>query len=122
MSFDPWPLARRLVFTRPPEEAHTLALKGLRAGLVRPSAKATQDRPGLATKFAGLSFKNPIGIAAGFDKNGEVPMQMLAQGCGFTEVGTTTPRPQSGNPKPRVFRLVEDEALINRLEIGRAHV
>jgi dihydroorotate dehydrogenase len=64
---------------------------------------------------AGLSFKNPIGIAAGFDKNGEVPMQMLAQGCGFTEVGTTTPRPQAGNPKPRVFRLVEDEALINRL-------
>jgi dihydroorotate dehydrogenase len=92
-----------------------MALKGLRSGLVRPSAKATQDRPALETTVAGLSFKNPIGIAAGFDKNGEVPMQMLAQGCGFTEVGTTTPRPQAGNPKPRVFRLVEDEALINRL-------
>jgi dihydroorotate dehydrogenase len=115
LSFDPWPLARSLVFTRQPEEAHTLALKGLRRGLVRPSAKAAQNRPRLATRIAGLSFKNPIGIAAGFDKNGEVPMQMLAQGCGFTEVGTTTPRPQAGNPKPRVFRLVEDEALINRL-------
>jgi dihydroorotate dehydrogenase len=115
LSLDPWPLARRLVFTRPPEEAHTLALKGLRSGLVRPSAKATQDRPSLERIVAGLSFRNPIGMAAGFDKNGEVPMQVLAQGCGFTEVGTTTPRPQAGNPKPRVFRLVEDEALINRL-------
>jgi dihydroorotate dehydrogenase len=115
LSLDPWPLARRLVFTRPPEEAHTLALKGLRSGLVRPSAKATQDRPSLKRTVAGLSFRNPIGMAAGFDKNGEVPMQVLAQGCGFTEVGTTTPRPQAGNPKPRVFRLVEDEALINRL-------
>jgi dihydroorotate dehydrogenase len=115
LSLDPWPLARRLVFTRPPEEAHTLALKGLRSGLVRPSAKATQDRPALERTVAGLSFRNPIGMAAGFDKNGEVPMQLLAQGCGFTEVGTTTPRPQAGNPKPRVFRLVEDEALINRL-------
>lgn len=92
-----------------------MALKGLRSGLVRPSAKATQDRPALERIVAGLSFKNPIGMAAGFDKNGEVPMQVLAQGCGFTEVGTTTPRPQAGNPKPRVYRLVEDEALINRL-------
>lgn len=115
MTLDPWPLARRLVFSRPPEEAHGLALKGLRAGLVRPSTKATKSRPHLATTVAGLHFKNPIGIAAGFDKNGDVPLQILDQGFGLTEVGTTTPRPQAGNPKPRVFRLVEDEAMINRL-------
>ncbi|MFK7792114.1 MAG: quinone-dependent dihydroorotate dehydrogenase [Devosiaceae bacterium] len=115
MSLDPWSLARRLVFTRPPEEAHTLALKGLKAGLVRPSAKAMRPRPALAKTVAGLTFTNPIGIAAGFDKNGDVPLQVLAQGFGFTEVGTTTPRPQAGNPKPRVFRLIEDEAMINRL-------
>lgn len=115
MSFDPWPLARKLVFTRPPEEAHGLALKGLRAGLVRPSAKALKFRPNLARTVAGLAFTNPVGIAAGFDKNGQVPLAILAQGFGFTEVGTTTPLPQAGNPKPRVFRLVDDEAMINRL-------
>jgi len=115
MSFDPWPLARRLVFARPPEEAHGLAIKGLRAGLVRPSSKATKPRPHLTRIVAGLAFKNPIGIAAGFDKNGEVPLPILDQGFGFTEVGTTTPYPQAGNPKPRVFRLVDDEAMINRL-------
>ena len=115
MSFDLWPLARPLVFARSPEDAHLLALKGLRTGLVRSTKKARAARPGLARTVAGLPFRNPIGIAAGFDKNGEVPMQILAQGFGFTEVGTTTPRPQPGNPKPRVFRLVADEALINRL-------
>lgn len=115
MSFDPWSLARPLVFTQPPENAHTLALKGLKTGLVRPAKKALAVRPGLAKTVAGLTFRNPVGIAAGFDKNGEVPMQILAQGFGFTEVGTTTPKPQFGNPKPRVFRLLEDEAMINRL-------
>lgn len=115
-----WPLARKLVFTRPPEAAHRLAVKGLAAGLVRPSPRATRARPGLRRTVAGLSFANPVGIAAGFDKDGEVPMALLAQGFGFVEVGTTTPRPQVGNPRPRVFRLVEDEALINRLGFNNA--
>lgn len=110
--FDPWRLVRPLVFQRPPEEAHTLALKALSAGMVRPSAKTY---PSLITNIAGLTFPNPVGIAAGFDKNGEVPIEMLNQGFGFIEVGTSTPRPQQGNPKPRVFRLVKDEAMINRL-------
>jgi dihydroorotate dehydrogenase len=111
----PWKIARKLVFARPPEEAHDLALKGLNAGLVPPSQKALKARPWLARTLVGLTFKNPVGIAAGFDKNADVPMAILAQGFGFTEVGTTTPKPQAGNPKPRVFRLVEDEALVNRL-------
>ncbi len=115
MTMDPWPLVRRFVFARPPEEAHQLALKGLKAGLVPPSSKATRPYPHMARTVAGLTFPNPVGIAAGFDKNGDVPMAILAQGFGFTEVGTTTPKSQMGNPKPRVFRLVEDEALINRL-------
>lgn len=117
---NPWPVARKLIFARPPEEAHDLALKGLKAGLVPPSSKALKVRPSLAKTVVGLEFKNPIGIAAGFDKNAAVPMAILAQGFGFTEVGTTTPLPQSGNPKPRVFRLVEDEALINRLGFNNA--
>lgn len=109
---DLWRLIRPLVFQRPPEEAHALALKALAAGMVRPVAKTY---PSLTTTVAGLTFPNPVGIAAGFDKNGEVSMEMLGQGFGFIEVGTSTPRPQAGNPKPRVFRLVEDEAMINRL-------
>ncbi|MGD1887589.1 MAG: quinone-dependent dihydroorotate dehydrogenase [Cohaesibacteraceae bacterium] len=110
-----WRVARPLIFTRSPEDAHRLAIKALAAGLVRPSAKAQRLRSSLRREVAGLTFANPIGIAAGFDKDGEVPMAMLAQGFGFVEVGTTTPRPQVGNPKPRVFRLTEDGALINRL-------
>ncbi len=65
--------------------------------------------------MAGLEFDNPVGLAAGFDKNGEVPDAMLKLGFGFTEIGTITPRAQTGNPKPRVFRLIEDEGIINRL-------
>jgi dihydroorotate dehydrogenase len=112
LRLDPWRFVRPLVFQRPPEEAHALALKALAAGMVRPIVK---KHPKLSTNVAGLTFPNPVGIAAGFDKNGEVPMEMLGQGFGFIEVGTTTPRPQAGNPKPRVFRLVQDEAMINRL-------
>ncbi|MEM6712533.1 MAG: quinone-dependent dihydroorotate dehydrogenase [Pseudomonadota bacterium] len=110
-----WNLARPLVFLRPPEAAHHLALKALKAGLLPPARAAQKQRPSLHCTVAGLTVQNPIGVAAGFDKNGDVPMALLRQGFGFTEVGTTTPRPQVGNPKPRVFRLVEDEALINRL-------
>lgn len=114
---DPWRLVRPLVFQRPPEEAHALALKALSAGMVRSMAKTY---PSLITNIAGLTFSNPVGIAAGFDKNGEVPIEMLGQGFGFIEVGTTTPRPQQGNPKPRVFRLVQDGAMINRLGFNNA--
>jgi dihydroorotate dehydrogenase len=110
-----WGLGRHLLFTLPPERAHELVLRALSSKLVRPSCPAGKPRPALARVVAGLPFRNPIGIAAGFDKDGRVPMEVLALGFGFTEVGTTTPRPQAGNPRPRVFRLVEDGALINRL-------
>ena len=75
---------------------------------------APADDPILATSFAGLNLPNPIGLAAGFDKDAEVPDAMLRLGFGFVECGSVCPRPQPGNPKPRLFRLVEDEAVINR--------
>ena len=106
---------RPLLFALDPEAAHNLTLAalktGLKAGLV-PAAPA--DDPILATSFAGLSLPNPIGLAAGFDKDAEVPDAMLRLGFGFVECGSVCPRPQPGNPKPRLFRLVEDEAVINR--------
>ncbi|MEM9385606.1 MAG: quinone-dependent dihydroorotate dehydrogenase [Pseudomonadota bacterium] len=111
----PWPLMRLAVFQLSPEQAHELSLKALESGLLRPSTAALRSRPALARTVAGLRFANPIGVAAGFDKDGRVPMEVLGQGFGFAEVGTSTPRPQAGNPRPRVFRLVADGALINRL-------
>jgi len=102
-------LLRRL----PPEMAHRATLRGLALGLgPRPHVP---DPPRLATRLWGRLFPNPVGLAAGFDKNAEVPDAMLALGFGFTEIGTVTPRPQPGNPKPRLFRLEEDRAVINRL-------
>jgi dihydroorotate dehydrogenase len=80
-----------------------------------PSRRAPDFPKSLETKVAGLTFPSPIGLAAGFDKDAEVPGQMLALGFGFVEVGTLTPRPQEGNPRPRLFRLAEDRAVINRL-------
>ncbi len=103
------PLLRRL----PPETAHLLTLRALRSGLV--PRRARPDPPSLAITLWGRHFPNPVGLAAGFDKNAEVPDRMLRFGFGFVECGTLTPRPQSGNPRPRLFRLEEDEALINRL-------
>ena len=97
----------------PPEAAHRATLRGLALGL-GPHADAP-DPPRLATRLWGRVFPNPVGLAAGFDKNAEVPDAMLALGFGFAEIGTVTPRPQPGNPKPRVFRLEEDRAVINRL-------
>ncbi len=94
-----------------PETAHGLALKALRMGLA-PSANVTSSR--LATSIAGLSLPNPVGLAAGFDKNATAITPLLASGFGFIEVGAATPRPQPGNPKPRLFRLTEDQAAINR--------
>ncbi len=96
-----------------PENAHTLTLTALRLGL-GPVDREPPD-PVLATCLAGLSLANPIGLAAGFDKNAQVPDAMLRAGFGFVECGTVTPRPQAGNPRPRLFRLTEDRAVINRL-------
>lgn len=96
-----------------PETAHDVTLTGLRLGF-GPSAPAAHD-PILNITLAGLRMANPIGLAAGFDKNAEVPAAMLRAGFGFVECGTTTPRPQQGNPRPRLFRLPANEAVINRL-------
>ncbi|QIE56303.1 quinone-dependent dihydroorotate dehydrogenase [Pikeienuella piscinae] len=93
-----------------PEAAHRMAIRALKAGL---GPKATPD-PILATSLFGLSLPSPIGVAAGFDKNAEAPHAMLDAGFGFVEIGAVTPRPQPGNPRPRLFRLDEDHAAINR--------
>lgn len=94
------------------EDAHRLAIQGLRFLSHAPSKK---DDPKLAVRAFGLNFPNPIGIAPGFDKNGEVPDGLLRLGFGFAEIGTVTPKPQGGNPRPRLFRLERDEAVINRM-------
>ena len=96
-----------------PERAHHLTLLALKLGFGPSDPYA--DQKSLAIEVAGLSFENPIGLAAGFDKNAEVISPMLKAGFGFVETGTVTPKPQKGNTKPRVFRLPEDEAIINRL-------
>jgi dihydroorotate dehydrogenase len=102
---------RRLLHRLDPETAHRLAIRALPFL----PARRLVPFPRLRTTLAGLDLAHPIGLAAGFDKNAEVPDAMLAQGFSWVEVGTVTPRPQAGNPRPRVFRLVEDEAVINRL-------
>lgn len=94
-----------------PEAAHGLALRAAALGLLPP---ARPDSPSLEVHVLGLRFRNPLGLAAGFDKHGEAVDGLYRMGFGFVEVGTVTPEPQEGNPKPRVFRLVEDEAVINR--------
>ena len=94
------------------EDAHRLAVQGLK---FLPAMRPHADDPKLAVRAFGLNFPNPIGMAAGFDKNAEVPDALLRLGFGFVEVGTVTPRPQSGNPRPRLFRLERDEAVINRM-------
>lgn len=106
-------LARPALFSFSPEKAHTLSIKALKSGMVPGATFANDER--LCIKLAGLNFPNPVGLAAGYDKNAEVPDAILKLGFGFTEVGTITPLAQSGNPKPRIFRLVEDNAVINRL-------
>ncbi len=106
------PLVRPLLRMLDAEDAHRLALLALK---VPPFVKLTPDDPCLAVRAFGLNFSNPVGMAAGFDKNGEVPDALLRLGFGFVEVGTVTPLPQAGNSRPRVFRLPRDEAVINRL-------
>ena len=105
-------LGRRALFAFDAEQAHGLSIAGLKTGLVPCALPAD---PALAVKVAGLQFPNPLGMAAGYDKNAEVPDALLKLGFGFAEVGTITPRPQAGNPRPRIFRLPEDRAVINRL-------
>ena len=95
-----------------PEDAHRLAIQGLR---LLPPLRLRPDDPKLAVRAFGLNFPNPIGMAAGFDKNAEVADALLRLGFGFVEVGTVTPKPQAGNPRPRLFRLERDEAVVNRL-------
>jgi dihydroorotate dehydrogenase len=102
----------RLVRLLPAESAHRVTIQALRAGF---GPRVQTDDPRLAVELAGLHFPNPVGLAAGFDKNAEVPDAMLRAGFGFVECGTVTPRPQAGNPKPRLFRLLEEQAVINRM-------
>ena len=106
---------RSLIFKIDPEIAHTLAVKSLKLNLVKGIFDNNKGDPMFETSLFGKIIDNPIGIAAGFDKNAEVYNPLFKLGFGFVEVGTITPLKQYGNPKPRVFRLVEDQALINRL-------
>ncbi|WP_020173343.1 quinone-dependent dihydroorotate dehydrogenase [Methyloferula stellata] len=103
--------ARPLLFRLDPETAHHLTIAALQ---IAPLPKSVPEDPRLSVEAFGLSFSNPLGLAAGFDKNAQVPDRMARLGFGFVEVGTVTPRPQAGNPRPRLFRLAQDEAAINR--------
>jgi dihydroorotate dehydrogenase len=95
-----------------PEDSHRLAIQGLK---LLPPVRPRPDNAKLAVRAFGLNFPNPIGMAAGFDKNAEVPDPLLRLGFGFVEIGTVTPNPQTGNPRPRLFRLERDEAVVNRM-------
>ncbi|TJW16644.1 MAG: quinone-dependent dihydroorotate dehydrogenase [Mesorhizobium sp.] len=106
-------IGQKLLFTLDPETAHGLSIAALRCGLPV-AGRAPRDNR-LKVSVCGIDFPNPLGMAAGYDKNAEVPDALLGLGFGFAEVGTVTPLPQAGNPKPRIFRLTKDEAVINRL-------
>jgi dihydroorotate dehydrogenase len=106
-------LAKPILHSLDAEQAHRLTIAGLKTGLAGSALQTVS--PSLSSKLLGLAFPNPVGLAPGFDKNAEVPDAMLGQGFGFVEIGTVTPRPQTGNPKPRLFRLHEDQAVINRM-------
>ncbi|MFL6776171.1 MAG: quinone-dependent dihydroorotate dehydrogenase [Sphingomicrobium sp.] len=107
-----YPLIRPLTFALDAETAHQAAIRALK---LVPPRRPPNFPASLKTRVAGIDFPTPIGLAAGFDKDAEVPEQMLSFGFGFVEVGTLTPRPQEGNPRPRLFRLSEDRAVINRM-------
>jgi len=117
-------LARPALFALDSETGHRLAIAGLKAlsefGSTRGAPSSLAQPGATAIEVAGLNFPNPVGVAAGFDKDAEVPDALLGMGFGFTEVGSITPRPQVGNPKPRLFRLVEDKAVINRMGFNNA--
>lgn len=106
-------LSRPFMRALDPEDAHHLVLKALH--FVPPLARPAVEPPELAVRAFGLNFPNPVGIAPGFDKNAAAPDALLRLGFGFVEIGTVTPRPQAGNPRPRLFRLAADEGVINRL-------
>ncbi len=109
-------LGIKLLFALDPETAHGLSIAALKTGL--PLGRRPADDPALRVEAAGLSFPNPLGMSAGYDKNADVPDALLRLGFGFAEIGTVTPEPQAGNPKPRIFRLVEDRAVVNRLSFN----
>jgi dihydroorotate dehydrogenase len=116
MPMNLYPLLRPLLFSLDPETAHEVTLKLMNAAYVSGLSKLVypeiSHKP---TKVMGLNFKNPVGLAAGLDKNGDYINALAALGFGFVEIGTVTPRPQPGNPKPRLFRLPEHQAIINRM-------
>jgi dihydroorotate dehydrogenase len=107
-----YPLIRPIMFALDAERAHRSAIGALATAHRLPPRRFP---PSLKTRVAGIDFPSPVGLAAGFDKDAEVPEAMLGLGFGFVEIGTVTPRPQPGNPKPRLFRLTQDRAVINRL-------
>ena len=107
-----FPALRPLLFTLDPERAHRLSLAGLKRA---PSGRPPRHDPALAVTMGGVTFPSPVGVAPGYDKDAEVPDALLGLGFGFVEVGTITPLPQEGNPQPRLFRLFEDRAVINRM-------
>src|ERR1700756_5751573 len=107
-----YPFVRPFAFALEAERAHRAAIAALK---LMPARLPPRFPDSLKTSLAGLEFRSPVGLAAGFDKDAEVPEQMLSLGFGFVEVGTITPKPQSGNPKRRLFRLSEDRAIINRM-------
>src|SRR6185503_1500396 len=115
---DRFTLAQPILRLMTPEAAHRATIHGLRLGLGGTDNRP--DAPILAINRFGLAFSNPVGLAAGFDKNAEVVDAMLGLGFGFAEFGTVTPLPQPGNPKPRIFRLPEQQAVINRLGFNNA--
>lgn len=124
-----YPIVKKLLFTQPAERAHHMALSALKTGLDLPVvgaalrrqyASPTDER--LAQTLFGLRFPNPVGLAAGFDKDAQHIDQLADLGFGFIEIGTLTPRPQVGNPQPRLFRLPTDEALINRMGFNNGGV
>ena len=106
-----FPLLRPALFALDPEQAHRLTIEALKCSPARGPARAGA----LAVEVAGIAFPNPLGLAAGFDKDGEVPDALFGLGFGSVEIGSITPQPQPGNPRPRLFRLVEDRAVINRM-------
>jgi dihydroorotate dehydrogenase len=106
-------LGRNTLFAFDPETAHGLSITALKSGV--PLCPRPAADPRLKVSVAGLDFPNPLGMAAGYDKNAEVPDALLKLGFGFAEIGTVTPLPQPGNPRPRIFRLPEDRAVVNRL-------
>ena len=107
-----YPLIRPFAFALDAETAHRMTIAALK---MVPARRPPDFPASLRTRVAGLDFPTPVGLAAGFDKDAEVAEQMLSMGFGFVEVGTLTPRPQEGNPRPRLFRLREDQAVINRM-------